>query len=244
MKYKKLSIVVPIYNEEKTLEKILSKIESLSLNIEKEIILVNDASKDNTLQILQRYTDKDNFIILHNEQNLGKSQTVKKGLLESTGDLVVIQDADLEYNPENWQQFLPYFEEHGYDIVYGNRFGKNNKVIYWQNWFGNRFLSIVSSCFTYPRSRMMTTDMEVCYKMARGSIFREIAKTIRSKSNFGLEPEVTAKFSKFKIDGKHLKFKQIAIDYAPRSVEEGKHMKAFSDGFKALWEILKFNLWR
>lgn len=242
MRYKKLSIIIPIYNEEKTLEQILNKIDALSLNIDKEIILVNDASTDNTLQILQKYAEKN--IVLHNEKNLGKSQTVKKGILHSSGDLVVIQDADLEYNPQNWQQFLPYFQEQQYDVVYGNRFGKNNKVIYWQNWFGNRFLSIVSSFFTYLRSRMITTDMEVCYKMARGDVFREIAQTIESKSNFGFEPEVTAKFSKYRLQGNKLKFRQIAIDYAPRSVAEGKHMKAFSDGFKALWEIIKFNLWR
>ena len=243
MKYKKLSIIVPIYNEEKTLEEIIQQLVSLPLGVEKEVILVNDASQDRTIEILQQYQEKEGFIVLHNPQNLGKSQTVKKGILQSTGDLVVIQDADLEYNPENWHEFIKLFQNDNFDVIYGNRFGKDNKVIYWQNWFGNRFLSIVSSFFTYMRCGIITTDMEVCYKMAKGEVFRDIAQTIVSKSNFGFEPEVTAKFSKYRIDGKRLRFKQIPIDYIPRSVAEGKHMKAFSDGMKALWEIFKFHLW-
>lgn len=245
MTYKKLSFIIPIYNEEKTLEQLLAKVESVDLgNIQKEIVLVNDGSKDASAQILEKFASNPVYKVIHNPKNMGKSQTVRNGLLESTGDLVVIQDADLEYEPENLKEFVELFQQDKADVIYGNRFGKKNKIIYVQNWLGNTVLSLLSSLFTGFRSGMWTRDMEVCYKMAKAEVFRDIAKTIVSTSTFGLEPELTAKFSKYKINNKHLRFKQVAIDYYPRSIEEGKKMHAIKDGLKAVREILKFNLSR
>lgn len=243
MKYKKLSLVVPAYNEERSLEAILDKVEQVDFGgIEKEIVIVNDASVDKTPEILEKYENKPGYKVLHNEENLGKSQTVRKGILASTGELVVIQDADLEYDPKNLASFVEAFQNTDVQLIYGNRFGKKNKIIYLQNWLGNTFLSFFSSLFTGLRGGMWTRDMEVCYKMAIGNVFRTIAKSIESKSNFGFEPEVTAKFSKYKINDKYLNFKQISIDYYPRSIEEGKKMNAIKDGIKAVKEILRFNL--
>ncbi len=240
---KKLSLIIPVYNEQATLSQLLNKVETVDFGLEKEIVIVNDASTDGTAQILADLKKEKHYKILENKKNVGKSQTVKKGILASSGDLVVIQDADLEYDPTELVEFVKLFKTTNVDVVYGNRFGRNNKVIYLQNWLGNSFLSLVSAFFTGLRAKMWTRDMEVCYKMAKGDIFRELAKSIESKSNFGFEPEITAKFSKFRhADGSRIAWQQLPITYFPRSIEEGKHMKAFKDGFKALAEILKFNL--
>lgn len=245
MKYNLLSFVIPVYNEEKTLSQILNKVEAVDLGIEKEIILVNDCSTDRTPEILAELEEAGGYQIFHNEENLGKSQTVRNGIMQSTGDLVVIQDADLEYDPQDLKQFVAEFEEGDWDVIYGNRFGLNNKVVYWQNWIGNRGLSLISSLFTGLRAGMWTQDMEVCYKMAKGEIFREVGQTIESTTNFGLEPEMTAKFSKYKKEnGEHINWLQLPIHYFPRTKAEGKHMNAFKDGFKALQEIIRFNLFR
>lgn len=243
MKFKKLSFVIPVYNEQNTLKTLVAKVLSHDYGIDKvELVLVNDGSTDDSPKILKELEADSRIRVFHNSRNLGKSQTVKNGLLNTTGDLVVIQDADLEYEPRDLIEFVVLFQSSTVDVVYGNRFGKKNKVIYPQNWIGNTFLSFVSAVFTGLRSGMWARDMEVCYKMARGDIFRNIAKTIVSKTNFGLEPEMTAKFSKYKINGRHLNWKQLPIQYNPRSIAEGKHMKAVKDGMLALGEILRFNL--
>lgn len=241
MKYKKLSLVIPVYNEETTIEELLNLVIQTDLGIEKEILCIDDGSNDDTRKILSKYQKKNKIKFLKNNKNLGKTQTVRKGLLETTGDLVVIQDADLEYEPQDLKRFIDLFNNSNVDVVYGNRFGQKNKVIFRSLWLGNTFLSIVSSLFTYPRARIYTRDMEVCYKMMKGNIFRNIAKNIKAKSRFGLEPELTARIAKYKINGKHINFKQIPINYHPREFSEGKHMEPIKDGLKALWEIVKFN---
>ncbi|MEI6887196.1 MAG: glycosyltransferase family 2 protein [bacterium] len=234
---------MPSYNEEKTLPEIIKKILEIKWPVEVELVIVNDGSKDNSWELLQKYSSDSRIKLINNEKNLGKSRTVKRGILASTGDLVVIQDADLEYNPENLLMFLDAFEKTNVDIVYGNRFDKKNKVIYISNWIGNQLLSALSSMFTGPRNGMWTKDMEVCYKMVRGDIFREISRDLTATTSFGIEPEITAKLSKYKKEGNvHLKFKQIPIDYYPRTIEEGKKMRGLSDGYKAFLEILKYNI--
>ncbi len=241
-----LSIIIPAYNEEKTLEQIIQKVLDVKLvsGFKKEIIICNDCSKDNTLKIAKKLEKSHKEIkVISNEKNLGKTQTVRAGILESTGDFVVIQDADLEYEPEDFAFMLKQTTKQNADVCYGNRFGKYNGVIYWKNFYGNLFLSIISSFFTSSRLRIFIPDMEVCYKMIRGDVAREIAPDIVSTSNFGFEPEITAKLSRYqKKDSECLNFLILPISYYPRSIEEGKKMNAFKDGIKALWEIIKFNL--
>ncbi len=241
----KLSIVIPAYNEEKTLEELVKRVFELTLpqNFEKEIIIVNDGSKDSTWEIIQKLAQENTEVVpLNNPHNMGKSQTVRNGLLKTTGDYVVIQDADLEYEPKEILDLLNLALENDLDVVYGNRFGKKNEVIYWQNYIGNKSLSAFSNLFTFPRIKVWIPDMEVCYKLIKGNVIREIAEGIVSKSTFGLEPEITAKLSKYKLNGKHLKFGIVPISYYPRSIAEGKKMNAVKDGMKALREIITYNL--
>lgn len=241
----KLSIVMPAYNEERTLRDVVTKVLGVQWprDIEVELIIVNDGSKDQTWQIMQDLAREHSRVhIFDNPQNLGKSQTVKRAILESTGDLVVIQDADLEYVPAELVDLLDKMRSENLDVVYGNRFGKKNKVIYWQNFYGNKFVTLISNIFTYPRLRTYIPDMEVCYKLIRGDVAREIAAQITATSTFGLEPEITARLARYKLDGKRLKFGIVPISYLPRSIAEGKKMHAFRDGFKAMWEIVKYNL--
>ncbi len=240
-----LSIVVPAWNEEKTLEEIISRVLAVKFppEVTTEVIIVNDGSTDSTATIAKRLAKKyKNVHAFDNKKNSGKSQTVRNGLVKTKGDIVVVQDADFEYNPKELVGLLRLMKKHDLDVVYGNRFGKKNKVVYWQNYLGNRFLSLVSNIFTYPRIRTLIPDMEVCYKMMRGDVARKIGKNITAKSSFGLEPEVTAKLSRYKVDGRHLRFGVVSISYKARTFEEGKKMHAFRDGIKALKEILVFNI--
>lgn len=243
---KKLSFVIPVWNEEKTLETLVDRVLNVNLpeSFEMEIILVNDGSKDSSGQIIDALAKKFPKIIkgFHNEKNSGKTQTVKNGISYSTGDYVVIQDADLEYDPNEVAELLKVMLDKNLDVVYGNRFGKKNKVVYWQNYFGNKVLSAFSNLFTFPRIHVWIPDMEVCYKLSLGEVMRDLGKTITSTSKFGLEPEITAKLSKYKLNGKHLKFGVEPVSYYPRTLAEGKKMNAFSDGMKALKEIIQFNL--
>lgn len=243
MKYKTLSIVIPIYNEEKTLRQLLDKVLSVQFPIATEIILIDDGSKDKSWRMMQEYSRKKNVIAFQNEENMGKSQTVRRGVLESTGDLVVVQDADLEYEPAELVEFVAMFAEEAVDVVYGNRFGKKNRTIYPVLWLGNTFLSMVSNFFTYLRARMWVRDMEVCYKMIRGEFFRDIAGHLQATSTFGLEPEITARIARFKKkSGRHLKVRQVPISYYPRSYSEGKKISPIRDGLRAVFEIVKYNL--
>jgi glycosyltransferase involved in cell wall biosynthesis len=247
--FKKLSIIIPAYNEEKTIAKVLDKIINLKINLKKEIIIVNDCSKDDTKYIAEVYSRSNKnlqceFKILNNTKNLGKTQSVKKGLLNSTGDLVVIQDADLEYNPNDLKTFVNTFEKHPFiDFIYGNRFHHTRQEVIYQSYYlGNRFLTKISNLFTIPRG-LKVNDMEVCYKMAKGEIFRNIGQTIESTSSFGLEPELTAKFAKKKAKD-NINYWEIPIDYKPRTIGEGKKIKIVKDGSSALLEITKFNSFR
>lgn len=240
-----LSIIIPVYNEQASLEQSINDVLAIDLpqGWEPEIVIVNDASTDNSHEILSEFAARHGFIYyLSNKVNSGKSQTVKKGLLHSLGDVVIIRDADLEYDAKDMVIMLEHMIENNLDVVYGNRFGKNNKVIYWKNYLGNRALSFFSNLFTFPRIRVWLSDMEVCYKLINGKVAREIADTIVSRTNFGIEPELTAKLSRYKKDGKRLSFGVVPINYYPRSIAEGKKMNAIKDGIHAAREILKFNL--
>ena len=236
---------MPVYNEERTLSTIIDNVLKQPWETQIELIIIDDSSKDNSSKIIQTYRANKQIKILTNPINLGKSQTVKRGILASRGDVVVIQDSDLEYEPGDLLKLIKYYKDNSLDAVYGNRFGKHNKIIYYSNWVGNRALSFISSLFTYINGRMWVSDMETCYKVINGNIFRDIAATITSTTNFGIEPEITAKLAKYKIkkeNGRHIKFKQIPINYHPRTIAQGKKMKGLSDGFKALKEIFHYSL--
>jgi len=245
---KTLSIVIPMYNEQNSIQKILEKVAKVRLpnDIQKEIIIVDDASKDNSRALVEEFVDMDEgnnrYILLKNYRNKGKSQTVKKGVLASTGELVVVQDADLEYNPNDLILFVNEFlSNQTLDVIYGNRFNSKNSFSSSIHSLGNRFVTMLSNLFTRPRG-FAPKDMETCYKMVRGDIMRSIFKSLESVSNFGLEPEVTSKLARYrKVNGKRLNFKEIDIYYKPRTVSQGKKMRWFKHGFEALLEILYFN---
>jgi len=249
-KYSKLSIVTPVYNEEPRLTEVLDRILSRKFGLELELVIVNDASTDGSIKLIEKFAAKDKRIkVLENDRNLGKSQSVKKGILATTGDLVVINDADLEYDPGDLHSFIERFQNSDVDVIYGNRFavpagsqGRQNKVIYPKYWLGNTFLSFFSALFTGPRAHMWPRDMHCCYKMAKGNIYRQLAAQIKSVSSFGFDTEITIRFSKFKQNGRHLKFEQLPVHYNPRSFAEGKKLRADTDGLKAFWEIVRFNL--
>jgi len=246
----KLSIVIPAYNEENTIIKLLQKVDAIVLprDIKKEIIVVDDKSTDKTYKLVANYiskiTSKDTeYKLLSNNENLGKSQTVKHGVLHTTGELVVVQDADLEYKPSDLVDFVNTFVTEPYtDVIYGNRFNDGNRFINKTHLLGNKFVTAVSNIFTFSKG-FKVKDMETCYKMGRGDIVRDVFSTLVSTTNFGLEPEVTAKFASYrKRNKKKLNVKELDIYYKPRTEEQGKKMKWFKHGFEAIQEIVRFNV--
>lgn len=227
----KLSIVVPVFNEEKTLHEIVRRIEAVVLlrGIEKEIILVNDASTDGSREILDGYAPR--HAVIHQLYNQGKGAAVIRGLQKSTGDIVVIQDADLEYDPENLNDLLPPILEGKADVVYGSRFltAKPHRVLYFWHYLGNSFLTFMSNAFT----NLNISDMETCYKMFTREVVDAIKDRLVSK-RFGIEPEITARV-------KHYRIYEVGVSYAGRTYSEGKKI-GWKDGVSAIWSILRFNL--
>jgi glycosyltransferase involved in cell wall biosynthesis len=234
-KVKKLSIIIPCYNEKATIEKILEEVFAVDLgSTTKEIIIVDDGSKDGTRDILTNLAKTHKQIkLIFQEVNQGKGAALKKGIVESTGDVVVVQDADLEYDPEEYKRLLYPIERGHADVVYGSRFigGEPHRIIYFRNQVANKFLTFLSNLFT----GLNLTDMETCYKMIRGDLARDIAKDLKAQ-RFGFEPEVTARIAKSKA-----RVYEIGISYYGRSKEEGKKI-GYRDGLRAIWEIIKFNL--
>ncbi len=232
---KKLSIIIPCYNEIATIEKILAEVFVVDLgNIKKEIIIVDDGSKDGTRPLLKKLAEKHKEIVLiFQEINHGKGAALKKGILQSTGDVVVVQDADLEYDPQEYKRLLYPIERGHADVVYGSRFigGEPHRIIYFRNQVANKFLTFMSNVFT----GLNLTDMETCYKMIDGDLARRLAKDLRAQ-RFGFEPEITARISKTKAA-----VYEIGISYYGRSKEEGKKI-GMKDGFRAIWEIIYYNV--
>ena len=242
-----LAVCIPAYNEQKTLALIVKKVLAVRFDVpvQLEIIIVNDCSRDDTLRIAQNLAEKHhNIRVINNERNLGKSQTLRRAILaiSDDADYVVCQDADLEYDPQDLAFMVQRLVKEKYDVAYGNRFGHYTEVLYKRNFYGNLFLSQFSALFTTPRIKVLLPDMEVCYKMIRADVAKNVAKKIRAKSNFGIEPEMTARLSKYTIKGKHLKFVITPTNYFPRSIEEGKKMRAMRDGLRATLEVIRYNL--
>jgi glycosyltransferase involved in cell wall biosynthesis len=229
----KLSIIIPAYNEEKTIEEIVKRVIAVNLlhDITKEIIVINDCSKDNTGEVLKRIKDKYGLKVVHHEVNQGKGAAVINGLKSSTGDIVVIQDADLEYDPREYVSLMAPILEEDADVVYGSRFmgGGPHHVLYFWHFVGNKLLTTFSNMMT----NLNLSDMETCYKMFTRKVVDDIKDKLVSK-RFGIEPEITALIKKYSIY-------EIGISYRGRTYAQGKKI-GWKDGFSAVWSIIKFNL--
>jgi len=223
----KLSIIIPVYNERHTLFKLIERVRKV--NIDKEIIIVDDCSTDGTAEIYPDVKDMVDKIVFH-EKNMGKGAAIRTGIQYVTGDVTIIQDADLEYDPEEYHTLIRPIQDGNADVVYGSRFlgGNAHRVLFFWHMVGNRFLTLLSNMFT----NLTLTDMETCYKMFRTDIIKQI--TIE-QNRFGFEPEITAKLAKIK----GIRFFEVGISYNGRGYEDGKKI-GYKDGFNAIWCILKY----
>ncbi|MFY7740234.1 MAG: glycosyltransferase family 2 protein [Flavobacterium sp.] len=236
---KKLSIIIPIYNEAATIHLILDKIKNVSLpnNIEKEIIIIDDCSTDNSKTKIEVYiesnTELDIKFYQHNK-NKGKGAAIHTGISKATGDFTIIQDADLEYNPEEYSILLQPVLDGFADVVYGSRFmgGNAHRVLFFWHTIGNRFLTFLSNMF----SNLNLTDMETCYKLFNTKILQSLNLNER---RFGFEPEVTIKVSRIK----KIRMYEVGISYYGRTYEEGKKIN-WKDGVHAIYCIIKYGLFR
>jgi len=235
MTVKKLSIIIPCYNEEKLISTVLEKVLQTKLDhgLEKQIIIVNDGSTDNSANAINQFCEKNpSAISIHQQTNSGKGAAVRAALQKANGDIIIIQDADFEYDPNDYNKLLhPIIDGHA-DVVYGSRFMGSgpHRVLFFFHTIGNKFLTFLSNLFT----GLNLTDMETGYKMFKIDVFKQI----RLKENrFGFEPEVTAKASRIK----SIRFYEVGIAYYGRTYNDGKKIK-WTDGLKAIWCILKYNI--
>lgn len=237
MSINKLSIVIPAYNEGSTIHKILDKVRDVKLlnEIEKEVILVNDYSTDNTEEAILRYKENNPELPItyyKHEKNKGKGAALHTGISKATGEYLIIQDADLEYDPEEYNILLKPVIDGVADVVYGSRFmgGNAHRILFFWHSIGNQFLTFLSNMFT----NLNLTDMETCYKLFK----TETLQSLTLKENrFGFEPEVTAKISRVP----DIRIYEVGISYYGRTFAEGKKIN-WKDGFRAIYCILKYNL--
>lgn len=237
----RLSVIIPVFNEADTIEQILDRVLAVETGLDLQVVIVDDGSSDGTRHkyplIQQRYADKD-IIVKLMERNRGKGAALREGFKLATGDILIIQDADLEYNPEDYTYLLKPILEDRADVVYGSRFrgGAAHRADRFWHMVGNRFVTLLSNMFT----DLNLTDMETCYKVFR----REVIEGLTFRCNgFDFEPEFTAKVSRRRADGSRWRVYEVGISYAGRSHDEGKKI-SWLDGFPALWAIIRFRFFR
>ena len=222
----KLSIIIPAYNERSTIKEIIKKVKEVKLPIEKEIIVVDDGSTDGTTEIIKEMEKEIDKVVYHGK-NRGKGAAIRSGIKVATGELILIQDADLEYDPEDYEKLLRPILKGKAQVVYGSRFTGERKNMFFTHWIGNRFLTLITNIL-YGTT---LSDMETCYKLFK----REVIKDIKIKSDrFNFEPEITAKILKKKI-----RIYEVPISYSGREYSEGKKI-SWKDGIIALWTLIKY----
>ena len=227
-----VSILIPCFNEEKTIKKVIDKVLNVDLgNISREIIVINDGSTDQTKTLLESYEDRKNVKLIHHDRNYGKGKALRSGINNALNEIIIIQDADLEYDPDQYPNLLKPFIETGADIVYGSRFlggGDYNRLLFFWHSVANKILTLVCNFF----SNLNMTDMETGFKVFK----REVLQSIDLKENsFGIEPEITIKLAK-----KKFIFFEVPIKYNGRGYEEGKKI-GIKDAFRALYCIIKYS---
>ncbi|MFC1585658.1 glycosyltransferase family 2 protein [Fibrobacterota bacterium] len=228
-----LSVIVPVYNEEATIKEIVRAVQEVPLaGVDKEILIVDDGSEDKSPELIKQLADSsDNIRAFCQSGNKGKGSAVQKGIQESHGDIVLIQDADLEYDPKDYQLLLDPILHGKADVVYGSRFitSKSHRVLYYWHSVGNRLITLLSNMIT----DLNLTDMEVCYKVFRAEVLKRI--TLQEKG-FGFEPEITAKIARIR---PKIRIFEVGISYSGRTYEEGKKI-GWQDGIWALWCVVKY----
>lgn len=232
---KKLSIVIPVYNEAKTIAAVINKVTAVDVfGLEKEIVIVDDCSSDGLMEILDKIKQEKQLVVLHQSINKGKGAALQLGFTHSTGDIIIIQDADLEYSPDDYKMILKPILDGDADVVYGSRFMGDHphRVLYFWHYVGNKFLTSLSNIFT----NLNLTDMETCYKAFRRNILRCF---VLKEDRFGFEPEFTAKVAKIP----DIRIYEVGISYKGRSYAEGKKI-GWKDGFRTIYCIIKYSLFR
>ena len=233
-----LSIIIPVFNEEKTVTLLLNRVAAVVLknNLAKEMVIVNDCSSDNTREVIEQYIASNPQLqirLYNHEVNKGKGAALHTGIKEATGEYIIVQDADLEYDPEDFNQLIEPVLKGAADVVFGSRFmgSKPHRVLLFYHYMANRFLTFLSNLFT----NLNLTDMETCYKLFNAAMLKSLQL---KEKRFGFEPEVTAKISRIK----KVRIYEVGISYYGRTYEEGKKIN-WKDGLKAIWCILRYNIW-